>query len=258
MTAILRIEGLNKRFGGIVAANHISLVLHPGEVVGIIGPNGAGKTTLFNLITGALPKDSGEIFMRGLAVGHLPTYARITHGIARTWQNNRLFASLSLLDNLIIGVKHYPGERLFQLCFRPKSIRAVEESAREAAMKALAIVGLSHRADALPSELSYGQQKLVALARAIMNDGQCLLLDEPMAGVSGQIFDRIKKVIREQRDAGKAILLVEHNISFVKEVSNRVIFMASGTVLAQGPLDEMLANPQLTELYFGATAPANP
>jgi ABC-type branched-subunit amino acid transport system ATPase component len=104
--------------------------------------------------------------------------------------------------------------------------------------------------------LSYGQQKLVAMARAIMNDGQCLLLDEPMAGVSGQIFDRIKQVIREQRDAGKAILLVEHNISFVKVVSNRVIFMASGTILAQGPLDEMLSNPQLTNLYFGVTSAA--
>lgn len=256
MSEVLTIEGLCKRFGGIVAADDIALNLQAGEVVGIIGPNGAGKTTLFNLITGALPKDAGSIHISGHSVGHLPTYQRAAYGVARTWQNNRLFPSLSLMDNLVIGVKDYPGEKISQIYFQPGQVQAVEMSAQAAAMRALEIVGLAHRQDALPTELSYGQQKLVALARAIMNDGQCLLLDEPMAGVSGQIFNRIKKVIRDQRDAGKGVLLVEHNISFVQEVCSRVIFMVSGAIIAQGPLEDMLSNPKLSDLYFGAPTQA--
>jgi len=254
MSEVLRVAGLTKRFGGIVAADDISLSVDRGELVGLIGPNGAGKTTLFNLVTGILPADAGQVFIDGRRADHLPVHARIALGIARTWQHTRLFASLSLIDNLIVAPRQYPGERIFNLCFRPGAVRAAEVAARDAGMRALETVGLVHRADALPGELSYGQQKLVGLARAIMNEGSCLLLDEPLAGVSGHIFDRIKAVVRDQAAAGKAVVIVEHNVAFVREMCSRAVFMFNGRILAQGELNSMIADPRLTSLYFGAAA----
>lgn len=251
---VLRIERFCKRFGGIVAADDVSLAVRAGEVVGLIGPNGSGKTTLFNLVTGILPADSGSLFIDGTRAEHLPVHDRAALGIARTWQHTRLFASLSLADNLIIAARVYPGEKLTNIYFRPRAVRNVERAARERAMNLLTTVGLAHRADALPTELSYGQQKLVGLCRALMNDGQCVLLDEPMAGVSGSIFERITEVVRAQASAGKAIVIVEHNVSFVRELCSRAVFMFGGRIIAAGPLDTLIADPNLTQLYFGASA----
>ncbi len=251
---VLRIERVCKRFGGIVAADEISLFVRAGEVVGLIGPNGSGKTTLFNLVTGILPADSGSIFINGTRAEHMPVHDRAALGIARTWQHTRLFVSLSLVDNLIIAAREYPGEKLANIYFRPDAVRRVEHSARARAMDLLATVGLAHRADALPTELSYGQQKLVGLCRALMNDGHCVLLDEPMAGVSGTIFERITAVVRAQAAAGKAIVIVEHNVSFVRELCSRAVFMFGGRIIAAGPLDVLIADPNLTQLYFGAAA----
>ena len=252
MTPILEVSGLSMRFGGIVVADAIDFQLRPGEVVGLIGPNGAGKTTLFNLLTGFITPQSGQITLGGQRIERLPSYRRARLGIARTWQSPRLFSSLSILDNLLISDRSYPGESLFENIFRARKVAAAEHTARAQAAKLLDRIGLAHRANALSTRLSYGQQKLVGLARALMNDGQCLLLDEPMAGVEGRVHDTMKAIIRQEAAAGKAVCIIEHNVGFIRDLCDRAAFMFNGRIIAVGSVDSLLADKRLTELYFGA------
>jgi branched-chain amino acid transport system ATP-binding protein len=249
---ILEVSGLSMRFGGIVVADQIDFQLNPGEVVGLIGPNGAGKTTLFNLLTGFITPYAGQIMLDGNRVEHLPSYRRARLGIARTWQQPRLFPSLSILDNLLISDRDYPGELLLNNIFRIGKVRASEQAARAQAAEMLGRVGLAHRANSLSTRLSYGQQKLVGLARALMNNGQCLLLDEPMAGVEGRVHDTMKSIIRQEAASGKAVCIVEHNVGFIRDLCDRAAFMFNGRIIAQGSVDSLLADKRLTELYFGA------
>jgi ABC-type branched-subunit amino acid transport system ATPase component len=240
------------RFGGIVVADSIDFEFNPGEVVGLIGPNGAGKTTLFNLLTGFITPYAGQITLGNQRIERMPSYQRARLGIARTWQSPRLFPSLSILDNLLISDRGYPGESLFENVFRPGKVAAAERAAREQAGLLLDRVGLARRASALSTRLSYGQQKLVGLARALMNDGQCLLLDEPMAGVEGRVHDTMKSIIRQEAAAGKAVCIVEHNVGFIRDLCDRAAFMFNGKIIAVGSVDSLLADKRLTELYFGA------
>ncbi len=254
MTAVLDIRGLSKRFGGIVVANELTLSVAPGEIVGLIGPNGAGKTSLFNLVTGFVPADAGEIRLSGERIDGLRPELRARHGVARTWQNARPFGSLTVLDNLLIGARDYPAESLVTLAFQPGRVRAARAAAAEKARSVLARLKIDHKADSPASDLSFGQQKLVAVGRALMNGGSCLLLDEPMAGVAGHIYDTIAEVIRAEAAGGMAICLVEHNVGFVRDLCPRGIFMFGGRILADGPVDTLIADRRLTDLYFGAAA----
>jgi branched-chain amino acid transport system ATP-binding protein len=233
MTAI-RVEGVHKHFGGIVVAEDINLEMKAGEILGLIGPNGAGKTTLFNLISGIHAPDAGEIFLRDRALSRLPVYKRARLGIARTWQHIRLFPTLSVLDNLLLGPREYPGK---------------DSPARAAAV--LERIGLGAARDKMPGELPFGQQKLVGLARTLMNDGEVLLLDEPMAGVEGQVYETIKQVVRDEAAAGRAVCVVEHNVSFIRDLCTRAVFMFNGRIEQSGTVEELLASEKLAELYFG-------
>lgn len=232
MSAVLRTQALCKRFGGVVVADRIDLTLEAGRIVGLIGPNGAGKTSLFNLITGAIPADSGDVVLNGASIGKRPMHARAQLGISRSWQHNRLFSSLPVIDNLLLGARQ-------------------PAAARERAMAQLAKVRMTEAAQRLPTELSYGKQKLISLARTLMNDGNCLLLDEPMAGVEGPAYDSIKRVVRDEAAAGRAICVVEHNISFIKDLCDQAVFMFAGRIIRTGTIDEMVRSPELAELYFG-------
>lgn len=252
MTAILEVSQLSMRFGGIVVADAIDFALNRGEVVGLIGPNGAGKTTLFNLLTGFIRPYAGQITLHRQRIEQLPSYRRARLGIARTWQSPRLFSSLSILDNLLISDRSYPGESLFDNIFRARKVASAERAARAQAAELLERVGLTQRASALSTRLSYGQQKLVGLARALMNNGQCLLLDEPMAGVEGRVHDTMKSIIRQEAAAGKAVCIVEHNVGFIRDLCDRAAFMFNGKIIAAGSVDSLLQDRRLTELYFGA------
>ena len=251
MKATLKVDRLCKKFGGIVVADEIDLELHPGEVVGLIGPNGAGKTTLFNLLTGFITPYAGEIVLQGERIERLPSYKRARLGIARTWQQPRLFPSLSILDNLLISDRSYPGDGLFNTLFRIGMVREAERAARAQAELLLSRVGLLKRANSLSTRLSYGQQKLVGLARALMNNGQCLLLDEPMAGVEGRVHETMKSIIRQEAASGKTVCIVEHNVGFIRDLCDRAAFMVNGRIIAVGSVDSLMADKRLTDLYFG-------
>jgi branched-chain amino acid transport system ATP-binding protein len=233
MSAI-RIVGVQKHFGGIVVAEDINLEISAGEILGLIGPNGAGKTTLFNLISGIHAPDAGEIYLRERPLSRVSVFKRARLGIARTWQHIRLFPTLSVLDNLLLGPREYPGK---------------DSVARAAAI--LERVGLAAARDKMPGELPFGQQKLVGLARTLMNDGEVLLLDEPMAGVEGQVYETIKQVVRDEAKAGRAVCVVEHNVSFIRDLCTRAVFMFNGRIEQSGTVAELLASDKLAELYFG-------
>ena len=252
MTTVLEINGLHKQFGGIVVANDVNLTVQKGEVVGLIGPNGAGKTSLFNIVSGFIQHDAGAITLNGRSIERLPMHKRTRLGLSRTWQNIRLFPTLSVLDNLIIAPRHYPGESILRAAFTPRMLREERKRIIERALKQLEKVRLVEAADRLPTELSYGKQKLVSIARALMNDGDCLLLDEPIAGVEGAAYEALKNVIRSEAKSGRAVCVVEHNISFVRDLCDRVLFMFNGKILNSGTIDELMGRDDLAGLYFGS------
>jgi ABC-type branched-subunit amino acid transport system ATPase component len=233
-TPTIRVIDVRKSFGGIVVAENISLEMGAGEILGLIGPNGAGKTTLFNLITGIHAPDAGEIWLRERPLSRMPVYKRARLGIARTWQHTRLFSTLSVLDNLLLGPRDYPGT-----------------GSHMRAGAILERMGLAAHGDKMPGELPFGQQKLVGLARTLMNDGEVLLLDEPMAGVEGQAYATMKQVVRDEAAAGRAVCVVEHNVSFIRDLCTRAVFMFNGRIEQSGTVEELLASEKLAQLYFG-------
>lgn len=251
MSDVLVVNKLNKSFGGIVVANDIDLTLRSGSVLGLIGPNGAGKTSLFNLICGVVKPDSGSITLDGAALDGLPIRERARLGLARTWQNLRLFPALTVLDNLMLGPRSYSADSLGDVLLRPGLVAARERESLERALAILERTGLSEIAHTPIQDITFGQQKLVGVARALMNDAKCLLLDEPMAGVEGQAYALIQKAVRDIAASGVAICVVEHNVAFIRDLCDEGVFMFAGKVLARGTVEALIADPQLTELYFG-------
>jgi branched-chain amino acid transport system ATP-binding protein len=251
MTEILRLSGVCKAFGGIVVADDVSLSIGAGEILGLIGPNGAGKTSLFNLISGVVRPDAGRIMLHGEPIDRMKLYRRARAGIARTWQNMLLFTSMSVMENLLIAPRHYPGESALRLAFGRADISRTEVELRARAQAILARMALTQAADSLVTDLPFGHQKLVGLARTLMNDGALLLLDEPMAGVEGAAYETMQRIVREEAASGRAVCVVEHNVSFIKDLCTRAVFMAQGRILQTGSVDELLASKVLTDLYFG-------
>ncbi|HYG41983.1 MAG TPA: ATP-binding cassette domain-containing protein [Bordetella sp.] len=251
MNSVLSLQGVCKRFGGVVVADQITLELKAGEILGLIGPNGAGKTSLFNLISGVFPADSGSILLDGRALSGMPLYARARAGVARTWQHMRLFGSLSVLENLLVAPTDYPGESLWRLVTAGAAIRRAEQQARERAMRILQRMKLSSLADANVNDITFGQQKLVGLARALMSQGPLLLLDEPMAGVEGMAYETMREIVREEAASGRAVCVVEHNVSFIRDLCNSAVFMAQGRILERGDVATLLQSKTLADLYFG-------
>jgi branched-chain amino acid transport system ATP-binding protein len=251
MASVLEVRNMSKSFDGIVVAQDIDLTLQSGRVVGLIGPNGAGKTSLFNLICGVVKPDAGTVSLEGRSLGRMKFHQRVRGGLSRTWQHTRLFPSLPVIDNLLIGTHDYPGERLFTVLFGHGRLAAHDGAARSKALALLEKVGLGAVANDLVSDLPYGQQKLVGVARALMGDAKCLLLDEPMAGVEGQAYAAMQRVVREVAESGVAVCVVEHNIAFIRDLCDEGVFMFSGAIMARGSVAELTRDPQLTELYFG-------
>jgi branched-chain amino acid transport system ATP-binding protein len=248
---MLQIKALSKSFGGIVVADNIDLVIDRGRILGLIGPNGAGKTSLFNLVSGLYAPNSGSVILDGEPLDGLALHERARRGLARTWQHVRLFPSLSVIDNLIVGARQYPAESLLTLMLWPSKVARAGRAARTKALDILARIGLADSADKSIADLPSGQQKLVGVGRALMNDANCLLLDEPMAGVEGQAYAAMQGIVRDVAAAGVAVCVVEHNVAFIRDLCDEAVFMFQGRILARGSIAELIANPELTELYFG-------
>lgn len=249
--AVIEAAGVTKVFGGLRAVDAMSLSLRRGEMVALIGPNGAGKTTMFNLIAGSLPPTSGTIRVGMTDVTHEGAERRIARGIGRTFQIPRPFAEMSVLENVLAGAQAQTGERLWMNFLSPRLVAAEEKAAIAKARELLDFVTLS-RLELEPARvLSGGQRKLLELARILMADPAVILLDEPAAGVNPVLLDLLIDRITALNDAGKTILLIEHNMDMVARLCGRAVVMAAGRLLAEGTPAEVSADPAVIAAYLG-------
>jgi branched-chain amino acid transport system permease protein len=244
-------QGLGKHFGGIRAAEDLSLTLPRGKVTALVGPNGAGKTTVFNLLTGFLPPETGTVRLGGREVTGLAPWRAVRSGLARSFQDVRLFERMTVLDNVLVAIPDQPGERLGPLFFAPGRVAHAERENRQRALRYLAFVGLASRAFDVAGALSFGEQKLVALARLLATEADVLLLDEPASGVDPQWVARILELIRQCAQAGLTVCLVEHNLEAVTAVADHAYFMEAGRIIAEGRPEALMADTRLAEIYFG-------
>jgi ABC-type branched-subunit amino acid transport system ATPase component len=247
---ILRTQHLNKHFGGVAALDNVSVEFHPGSVTCLIGSNGAGKSTLFNVIAGLLAPDSGEVFLgngNSTSLIGQPTHAIARHGVGVLFQDVRVFRKLSALDNVAVGAKGQTGERSLAAIFRRRESRIRDQEILERARQSLEFVGLADKAHLWAESLSYGQQKLVAIARLLAADARVLLLDEPTSGVHPTRIDQLLELIqRLADDHNRTVIMIEHNRDVVARVSDRVYRMERGAIVGYGAPAEVLRDePQL-------------
>jgi branched-chain amino acid transport system permease protein len=247
----LECMNVQKSFGGINATKGLNLKLSKHKVVGLIGPNGAGKTTAFNLITGHIKADHGKIICKDQDITKWSPHRVVSFGIARTWQNLRLFTQLTIEENLLIACQHQPGENLLKSIIIPKLVKKAEQENKQKAAVILEKIGLFEKRNQLAADLSYAEQKLLVLSRAIIMDAECVLLDEPMSGMDGVTLVKTQDLVRSMAEEGKAVCLIEHNVDFIAEVCDEVLFLDNGEVIAQGTPAEIMKNEELASIYFG-------
>ena len=238
-------------FGGLQALSGTTFAVERGRITCLVGPNGAGKTTIFNVITGFLRPANGAVAFQGRPLVGLKPQAIVRAGIARTFQNLRLFLDLTALDNVLIALPGQFGEGPVGAIFRPFHTARRQSEEREKARAVLAEVGLAERADDVVRNLSYGEQKLLTVARVLATGAELLLLDEPASGLAAGALDRVMALLRALREGGKTLLVVEHNTRVVQKIADEVLFLHQGRLLAQGAPERIIADPKLAEIYFG-------
>lgn len=252
-TAILQLEGLVKSFGGLMAVDNCSFEVTAGSITGLIGPNGAGKTTTFNLITGVLPADAGDIRYRGESLVGLPPDRIARRGLVRTFQIPRIFSRMAVWENLMFTPPDQPGEGILRSLLRD-TWRQREEELAMRTRELLAFVGLAHLADEYAGSLSGGQRKLLELARVLMMEPQLILLDEPMAGVNPNLARTLVERVQALNRQGTTFLIIEHDIETVMRICDKVIVMHYGSRLAEGDPATVRRDPRVLEAYLGGEA----
>ena len=255
--AVIDVQDVSKSFGGLAAVRHCSLQVKRGSITGLIGLNGAGKSTLFNLVAGNITPDSGTILFDGQDITGLPPYELFGRGMLRTFQIAHEFSNMTALENLMMVPGDQVGEGLIKSWVMPGAVRAREHEVRQKALDVVDFLKLAHVKNELAGNLSGGQKKLLELGRTMMVDAKVVLLDEVAAGVNRTLLqDLAANIERMNRELGYTFFVIEHDMDLIGRLCDPVIVMAQGEKIAEGPMKEIRANPQIIEAYFGAPVEA--
>ncbi|MCO4469573.1 branched-chain amino acid ABC transporter, ATP-binding protein [Streptococcus infantarius subsp. infantarius] len=250
--ALIDVKNLTKNFGGLTAVGDVTMHLDKGELVGLIGPNGAGKTTLFNLLTGVYEPSEGSVSLDGTLLNGKKPYKIASLGLSRTFQNIRLFKDMTVLENVLVGMANQNNPHLLASFLRLPKFYSSEEKLHQKAMKLLAIFDLDGDAETLAKNLPYGQQRRLEIVRALATEPKILFLDEPAAGMNPQETAELTQLIRKiKEEFNITIMLIEHDMSLVMEVTERIYVLEYGRLIAHGTPDEIKNNQRVIEAYLG-------
>ncbi len=249
---LIDVQNLTKKFGGVTALDKVNVSVEPGQISGLIGPNGAGKSTFFNVLTGVLPSNGGEIRFDDQSMDGIPPHARVRMGMVRTFQKIHPFYGMTVLESVMVGCHTSSRAGLLGAMLRLPSVRAEEQRIRDTARSALSFVGLEGQSDTLCDVLPLGHQRMLQLACGLVTEPRVLLLDEPASGLNATETARLAELLLAIRERGKTLVLVEHDMSLVMKICDQITVLSFGRKLAGGTPDEVRRNPEVIKAYLGS------